>query len=100
MAMLRKSTELVTRKIGNKTLLIQMGRYEGEQKSFLFELNETAEFLWENFGQAAVNSDEDQVIGSLSAKLAEEFDIEPTQAETDVRDFVNEMKRVRAIQCQ
>jgi hypothetical protein len=84
-SVLSQSTTVVTRKTGNEYVLVPITNNIADMNS-VYTLNETGAFIWEQIdGKRTV---EDLIIG-----LTNEYDIDRQMAETDVFDFIENMRR-------
>ena len=70
-----RRTGLPYQEIQGKCVVVAPARRE------MHELDETATFLWSALAKAAT-------IADLSAALCEEYEVEPAEADRDVRRFV------------
>jgi len=79
------SASIVTRKTGNEYVLVPITNNIADMNS-VYTLNETGAFIW------------DQIDGKMSIEeiitaLTEEYDIDPSNAETDVFTFIDNMSK-------
>ncbi|OQA29042.1 MAG: Coenzyme PQQ synthesis protein D [Verrucomicrobia bacterium ADurb.Bin345] len=76
----KQRADLVARNIAGETIVVPIrGKLVDLQK--IFALNGSAEHLWKQLESACT-------MEQLCSGLAEEFDVDRSQAETDVREFV------------
>ena len=76
------SPEVVFRRINDEFLLIPLTDNIADMDS-LYRLTETGAFIWELI-------DGEHAISDITAKVAEEFDVEHDVAEKDILDFFRE----------
>jgi len=74
-------TEVVERAVGGQTLLVPI-RSSPTQKVNIFTLNETGGFVWTALRESATAS-------HLAHSVAEEFEVTLSQAQADVRAFLD-----------
>ena len=73
-------SRFVTRKVGIEVLVVPLVNNVAQMER-LYTLNETAGFLWENL-------QEDSTAESLKTLLLENFEVDATIAERDVKNFL------------
>lgn len=86
---MRKSSRFVTRVISGQTLLLPL--FGGDEGRCLYQLSETAAFLWEQMQGAFTEA-------SLAARLLEAFDATAEQAHRDVRALVGDLRQLGALE--
>ncbi len=73
-------SRFVTRKVGIEVVVVPLVNNVAQMER-LYTLNETAGFLWENL-------QEDSTAESLKTLLLENFEVDATIAERDVKNFL------------
>ena len=73
-------SRFVTRKVGIEVVVVLLVNNVAQMER-LYTLNETAGFLWENL-------QEDSTAESLKTLLLENFEVDATIAERDVKNFL------------
>lgn len=86
---MKKSGEFVERRVGEKLVLIPMR--PGEEGLWVYELSETAVFLWNQLDQCKNEED-------LANALTENFEVSDEESRAGVREFVQDLTQVGAIQ--
>lgn len=81
--------QLVKRNIAGDVILVPVGDSSLTLKG-LMTLNETAEFIWDRLADAAD-------AGELAAALCSEYEVEPTEAMTDVEALLAQLKELEII---
>lgn len=79
-------SKFVSRKVGNDMVLVPLVSNVAQMDT-LFNLNETAGFLWENL-------DENSSIELLKNQLLESFEVDDATAEKDVKDFLDRIQKL------
>lgn len=85
----RRNENLVFRRIGDETILVPIRDHVGGI-SFIYNLNETAGFIWEHL-------DGERSLLDIRQMLANAFDVEPERAERDVSDLIEELEEINAV---
>ena len=84
-----KNPGMVSRLIGDEFILVPIRRNVADLES-VFTLGGTGVRLWELL--------EDRLTGrELCERIAEEFEVEPTQAESDVLEFLRQLEEIDGI---
>lgn len=78
-------SKFVSRKVGNEMVLVPLVSNVAQMDT-LFNLNETAGFLWENL-------DENSSVEQLKNQLLENFEVDDATAEKDVKDFLDRIQK-------
>ena len=78
------SPRVVFRRINEECLLIPLTDNIADMDS-LYRLNETGVFIWEQI-------DGERDIRDITARMAEEFDVGPDEAEKDILAFLEQVK--------
>lgn len=84
-SVLSQSTSVVTRKTGNEYVLVPITNNIADMNS-VYTLNETGAFIWEHI-------DGKRSVEEIITELKYEYDIDQQKAETDVFDFIENMRR-------
>jgi len=85
----KKSDAIVFRKIGEECILVPIRQGVGDLES-IYMLNETAARIWDLLDGRAKATE-------IRDKIAEEFDVTPEEAETDLVHHLKELAGIRAI---
>jgi len=81
-----RSQSVVARMIAGETLIVPVRAKVGDLAS-IYSFNGTGSLIWKLL-------ESPKTISELAAAVAQEYDVDPAQAETDVVEFVDEMKAV------
>ncbi len=85
----KKDEGIVARKIAGEMLLVPVhGNMANMQRIFI--LNPVAEYIWEQL-------DGQKSLDDIHKGLLDEFDVEQQQADTDVKEFVNELQEAELV---
>jgi|WetSurMetagenome_2_1015567.scaffolds.fasta_scaffold480974_2 hypothetical protein len=84
-SVLSQSTSVVTRKTGNEYVLVPITNNIADMNS-VYTLNETGAFIWEQINGS-------RNLEEIITNLTNEYDIDMQEAETDVFDFIENMRR-------
>ena len=79
-------SRFVARKVGNEVVVVPLVNNVAQMER-LYTLNETAGFLWENL-------DENATVESLKTALLENFEVEESVAGQDVKNFLENLKKL------
>jgi hypothetical protein len=75
-----RKQDLLTRRIAGESIVVPIrGKLADLQR--VFALDPVGEFVWERLGGR-------RTVAELAAAVAVEFDVEPAEAEGDIREFV------------
>ena len=85
----KKSDSVVSRKIGDEFILVPIRQDVGDLES-IYTLNETAARIWELI-------DGKTQISEIKEKIVEEFEVEPEQAEQDLKEHLQQLEGIKAI---
>jgi len=85
----KKSDSVVFRKIGEECILVPIRQDVGDLES-IYTLNETAARIWE------LTDGKTQVI-QIKEKIVEEFEVDPEQAEKDLKEHLQQLEGIQAI---
>lgn len=81
----RKREAVVSRRIADEALLIPIrGKLADLQR--VFGVNPVAELVWDSL-------DGERSLGQIADLVAREFAVDAGQAEADLRDFIDELRR-------
>jgi hypothetical protein len=85
----KKSDSMVSRKIGDESILVPIRQNAGELDS-IYTLNDTAAYIWGLIdGQAKV--------GEIKDKLISEFEVKADEAERDLAEHLQQLTNLKAI---
>jgi hypothetical protein len=85
-----RSKSVVARVVGGETLIVPVRAKVGDLAS-IYSFNGTGTLIWKLLQSP-------KTLGELAAAIAQEYDVDPTQAENDLTSFVNEMKAVGLVE--
>jgi hypothetical protein len=85
-----RSQSVVARVVAGETLIVPVRAKVGDLAS-IYSFNGTGTLIWKLLASP-------KTISQVAAAVAEEYDVEPAQAERDVADFVSEMKGVGLVE--
>jgi len=85
-----RSQSVVGRVVGGETLIVPVRAKVGDLAS-IYSFNGTGSLIWKLL-------DAPRTVAELAMAIAEEYDVEPAQAERDVTEFVSEMKAVGLVE--
>ena len=85
-----RSTSVVARVVGGETLIVPVRAKVGDLAS-IYSFNGTGTLIWKLL-------ESPRTIADLAAAVVEEYDVDLTQAERDVCEFVEEMKSVGLVE--
>ena len=85
----QQSEHIVSRKIGEETILVPVNREVGELDN-VYSLNETAAYIWEQI-------DGDKDLEAIRACLVEEFDVDEQRAEQDLMRCIAQFEEMKGI---
>ena len=84
-----RSDSVVSRKIGDEFILVPIRQDVGDLES-IYTLNETAARIWELIdGKTRVRE--------IQERIVDEFDVEPQQAEQDLKEHLAQLEGIQAI---
>ena len=84
-----RSDSVVSRKIGDEFILVPIRQDVGDLES-IYTLNETAARIWELIdGKTRVRE--------IKERIIDEFDVEPIQAEQDLKEHLAQLEGIEAI---
>lgn len=84
-----KSDSVVFRKIGEEGILVPIRQNVADLDS-IYTLNETAGRIWELI-------DGTNTVKDIKSRILEEFDVAPTEAETDLIEHLLKLEGIKAI---
>jgi len=85
-----RSESVVARVVGGETLIVPVRAKVGDLAS-IYSFNRTGTLIWKLLTSP-------KSIPELAAAVAQEYEVDPVQAECDVTNFVNEMKAVGLVE--
>jgi len=84
-----RSDSVVSRKIGDEFILVPIRQDVGDLES-IYTLNETGALIWELIdGKTRVRE--------IKERIVDEFDVEPIQAEQDLKEHLAQLEGIKAI---
>ena len=87
---MHRSEEFLLRQAAGLTVIVPVGRAAVNFPGMI-SVNETGAFLWDCLSA-------EQTVESLAAALTETYQVEQTQAEADVRAFLEHLAKVGAVE--
>ncbi len=81
-----RSQSVVARVVAGETLIVPVRAKVGDLAS-IYSFNETGTLIWKLL-------ESPRTVAELAMAVAQEYEVEPAQAERDVEAFVDEMKSV------
>jgi len=88
--MLVRSQAVVARVVAGETLIVPVRSKVGDLAS-IYSFNGTGSLIWKLL-------ESPRTVAQLAAAVAQEYQVEPAQAERDVTNFVSEMKSVGLVE--
>lgn len=85
-----RSESVVARVVGGETLIVPVRAKVGDLAS-IYSFNGTGTLIWKLLASP-------RSVAELAEAVAQEYEVDPAQAENDVTDFVNEMKAVGLVE--
>jgi hypothetical protein len=85
-----RSQSVVARVVGGETLIVPIRGKVGDLAS-IYSFNATGTLIWKLL-------ESPKTVSELAASVAQEYEIDPAQAEIDVTSFVGEMKVVGLVE--
>ena len=85
-----RSQSVVARVVAGETLIVPVRAKVGDLAS-IYSFNGTGTLIWKLL-------ETPKSIAELATAIAQEYEVEPSQAECDVADFVGEMKAVGLVE--
>jgi hypothetical protein len=85
-----RSTSVVARVVAGETLIVPVRAKVGDLAS-IYNFNGTGTLIWKLL-------ESPRTVADLAASVVEEYDVDLTQAERDVQEFVEEMKNAGLIE--
>ena len=85
-----RSRSVVARVVAGETLIVPIRGNKGDLAS-IYSFNGTGTLIWKLL-------ESPRTVGQLAEAVAQEYDVEPAQAEQDVTNFVGEMKSVGLVE--
>jgi hypothetical protein len=85
-----RSESVVARVVAGETLIVPVRSKVGDLAS-IYSFNGTGTLIWKLLASP-------KSVAELAAAVAQEYEVDPGQAESDVVNFVNEMKAVGLVE--
>src|SRR4051812_42676794 len=85
-----RSESVVARIVGGETLIVPVRAKVGDLAS-IYSFNGTGTLIWKLLASP-------RSIAKLAKAIAQDYEVDPAQAESDVANFVNEMKAVGLVE--
>jgi len=85
----RKSDSIVSRKIGDDFVMVPI-RQDVENLSSIYVLNDVAARIWELI-------DSKNTVEAISRKIADEYDVNPQEAERDIIEYLHILEKSNMI---
>lgn len=85
----KKNDSIVSRKIANEFILVPIRHKVGDLEN-IYTLNEVAARIWELI-------DGKRTIREIKKKIVEEFEVSPEEAEKDLQEYLQQLKKMEAI---
>lgn len=86
----QRQPTLVTRRVASEVILVPVTGRMAQQEASLYTLNETSAFLWERLDGKRTGRE-------LAQELKGVYEVEATQAESDVRNFLTQLQEIEAV---
>ncbi len=83
----QKNSEIVTRKIDNEVILVPIKRKIRDVNAIYLLQDNTSKRIWELV-------DGKRNIGQIKDTICKEFDVNPSQAEEDIVNFIKELEKI------
>jgi hypothetical protein len=85
----RRNENFVFRRIEDETILVPIKDNVGDMGS-IYNLNEIGAFVWEQL-------DGEQNLETIKAKIIDEYEVSPREAEADLSEFVTDLIEIEAL---
>ena len=86
----RRSKDIVSRKIADEMVLVPISNNIGDMEN-IYTLNDIGARIWELLdGTIQVND--------IACLIAQEFEVDETQAQADVEDFLKSLEEIKALE--
>jgi len=85
-----RSQSVVARVVAGETLIVPIRAKVGDLAS-IYSFNGTGSLIWKLL-------ESPRTVAELASAVAEEYEVDPAQAERDVTEFVSEMKAVGLVE--
>jgi hypothetical protein len=85
----KKSESIVSRRIGDEYILVPIRQDVGDLES-IYTLNETGALIWELI-------DGKLKVGEIKESLLDAFEVEPEEAEKDLKEHLQQLEGIKAI---
>lgn len=86
----RHAPDIVSRNIAGEMILVPIRNNVGDLES-IYTLNETAALIWELL-------DGEHTLRAVRDAVVTEFEVEPSEAEQDMLDLIEQLERLNAVQ--
>lgn len=84
-----RNDNVVSRKIVDELILVPVRKSVAEMET-LYTLNEVGARVYELI-------DGERAVGTIAEVIVDEFDVTPEQAQTDVREFIDQLVQIESI---
>ena len=88
-SVLTKNSDMVTRVIGNETILLPIYK-TSDEINCIYTLNQVASRVWEMI-------DGQKTIGGIKKQVLKEFDTTPKEVDKEMRKLLKDLNEVKAI---
>ncbi len=85
----KKSDSIVARKIAEEFILVPIRQNVGDLES-IYTLNEVGARVWELI-------DGKMKVKEVKDKIIEEFEVTPQEAEKDIKEYIQQLEKIKAI---
>ena len=85
----KQNKNFMLRQIDNETILVPIKDNVGDMNG-IYNLNELGAFIWQNI--KCKNS-----VADIKEMILHEFEVSESQAEADLNEFVNDLRKIEAI---
>ena len=85
----QKTASIVGRRIEDEVILVPIGRNVGDLQN-IYTLNEVGAYVWDSI-------DGDRTLSNIVDQVLQEFEVDRTQAETDVLEFARQLEEIGGI---
>ncbi len=86
----QRNENFVFRQIENETILVPIRDNVGDMGS-IYNLNPTGAFIWQQL-------DGEKPLDEIAMMLTRKFEVSSEQAQADLRDFINQLEEIDAVQ--
>lgn len=85
---MKLNPDITLQKIGSMSILVNVAGAGGQDLTEVYNLNDTAAFLWEKIGTADID------VNLMSQWLCDEYDVTPEQAEKDCKYLLGQWEQM------